>query len=120
MDSVADHDICAGRSPSSAMLTPSAATSLVNTALEWFQGSTAKAFLSALCLPSQHSANSLPAVTSAYAAVVGFLNTHIHARQVTSHLLTSTSIAYSAQVFHMVLAQNFACNGVKSAASLLP
>ena len=93
---MADFDVHAGRSPSNAMLTPGAATSLVNSALGWFQGSTAEEFLSADTLGSQESVSRLQAAITAYAAVVGFLNTHIHARQVTTLLLVIGSIACNA------------------------
>ena len=78
------------------MLTPGAATSLVNSALGWFQGSTAEEFLSADTLGSQESVSRLQAAITAYAAVVGFLNTHIHARQVTMLLVVTESIAHNA------------------------
>lgn len=120
---MADFDIHAGRSPSNAMLTPGAATSLVNSALGWLQGSTAEEFLSTDTLGSQESMSRLQAAISAYAAVVGFLNTHIHARQVTMLLLvteqllathTPVLLAVCIPVLCMVLATIVTCDVVES------
>lgn len=77
------------RSPARAMVSPGAATSLVNTALAWLQPSYVQQLTAQLQLSASKGAAEqlLPAVLSAFAAVLGFLDAHIQARQVCSPLL---------------------------------
>lgn len=76
--------ICSGccRMPYSAMLSPGAATSLVNNALEWIQQGVLDDLVSSLSTPTQQDARQLSALMSVLAAVLKFLDAHVHARQV--------------------------------------
>ena len=64
------------------MLSPGAATSLVNSALEWIQQGVLDDLVSSLSTLTQQDARQLSALMSVLAAVLKFLDTHVQARQV--------------------------------------